>query len=86
MPEYTFTAHAKDMLREREILEQWVLQAINVPDEKSMGDDGNMHYFKSLRERENRFLHVVVNETPNQTALLPYFWIGGEGEQNETKD
>lgn len=73
MPEYTFTAHAKDMLREREIPEEWVSQAVNLPDEKNMGRDGNMHYFKSLPERENRVLHVVVNETVKPIRIVTLF-------------
>ena len=73
MPEYTFTAHARDMLREREIPEQWVLQAINEPDEKNMGNDGNMHFFKSMPERENRILHVVVNETVEPSRIVTLF-------------
>ena len=72
MPEPVFTVHARDMLREREIPEQWVLDAISAPDEKNIGSDGNSHYFKSLPERENRFLHVVVNESvePNRVVTL----------------
>ena len=73
MPEYTFTAHARDMLREREIPEQSVLQAINEPDEKNMGNDGNMHFFKSMPERENRILHVVVNETVEPSRIVTLF-------------
>jgi len=72
MSEYTFTIHARDMLREREISEEWVSQTVNRPDEKNIGKDGNMHYFKSLPERENQVLHVVVNETvkPNRVITL----------------
>ena len=72
MPEYVFTTHARDMLREREIPEQWVLNAIGEPDEKSMESDGNVHYFKTLSERDNRVLHIVVNETvePNRIVTL----------------
>jgi hypothetical protein len=72
MPEPIFTVHARDMLKEREIPEQWVLDAINAPDEKSIGSDGNAHYFKSSPESENRILHVVVNEfvEPNRIVTL----------------
>jgi len=72
MPEPVFTTHARDMLKEREIPEQWVLDAIRLPDEKSIEGDGNTHYFKSLPERENRILHVVVNESvePNRIVTL----------------
>lgn len=72
MPNYSFTIHTQDMLKERDILEAWVLQTINAPDDKNFGDDGNMHYFKSIPERGNRILHVVVNETvePNRIVTL----------------
>lgn len=40
---YIFTTHARDMLKERDILEQWVMQTIKEPDEKDTGADGNMH-------------------------------------------
>lgn len=72
MSEYLFSIHAKDMLKERDIPEQWVLQTISNPDKKDTGTDGNMHYFKALPERDNRVLHVVVNETvePNRIVTL----------------
>jgi hypothetical protein len=41
MPEYVITAHAKDMLKERGILEDWVLQTIQNPDQSRLGNDGN---------------------------------------------
>jgi hypothetical protein len=42
MPEYFFTTHAKDMLKEREITEQLVLQTIRNPDRRQSGNDGNI--------------------------------------------
>lgn len=73
MADYVFTLHARDMLKEREIPEQWVLDAISVPDEKSIESDGNTHYFKSLSERENRVLHIVVNETTEPSRIVTLF-------------
>jgi len=72
MSEYFFTAHAKDMLKEREILEEWVLQTIRNPDKRKLGSDGNTHYFRLLPERENHILHIVVNESvePNRIVTL----------------
>ncbi len=43
MPEFDFTAHARDMLTERNIPEDWVWRVLNGPSKKRMGDDGNMH-------------------------------------------
>lgn len=73
MSTYIFTTHARDMLKERNILEKWVLQTIDEPDEKNTGADGNVHYYKSLVERESRILHVVVNETTTPNRIVTLF-------------
>lgn len=54
------------MLKERKISEEWVWRTIDKPEMENMGEDNNIHYFKSIFESENRILHVVVN--PN---ILP---------------
>jgi hypothetical protein len=74
MPEPIFTVHARDMLKEREILVEWVLAVIIAPDEKIVGSDRNTHYFKSLSVRENRILHVVVNETAEPNRIVTLFF------------
>jgi hypothetical protein len=73
MPEYFFTAHAKDMLQEREIKEEWVLQTIHNPNKRQVGNDGNAHYFRLLPEREDRILHVVVNEAVEPNRIITLF-------------
>ena len=73
MSEYVFSIHARDMLRERGITEQQALQAISTPDDKRIGTDGNMHYFMSLPELDNRTLHVVVNETVEPNRIITLF-------------
>jgi hypothetical protein len=37
-----------------------------------MGDDGNIHYIKAIKERNNRILHIVVNPNfqPNRIVTL----------------
>jgi hypothetical protein len=72
MPEFDFTVHARDMLTERNIPEDWVWRALNQPDETHMGEDGYMHYTKAIQERDGRILHVVVNPTiqPNRIVTL----------------
>jgi hypothetical protein len=38
--------HAKDMLKERNILEEWVWRTVNSPSQMRTGEDGNTHYIK----------------------------------------
>lgn len=56
-----FTCHARDMLQERSIPEEWVRRTISCPDRTEVGADGNVHYIKAIPENGGRFLRVVVN-------------------------
>lgn len=85
MSEYVFTSHAKDMLKEREIMEQWVLQTIRNPDKKMLGNDGNTHYFRLLPERKNHVLHVVINETLEPNRIVTLFLTGEKGKEMRLK-
>lgn len=49
--------HAQDMLKERNIPEEWVWRTIREPDWQNVGKDNNVHYFKRIFEYENRILH-----------------------------
>jgi hypothetical protein len=75
MVEITFSKHAKDMLMERDILEEWVLRTINSPDrsEKRVEDD-NWHYTKSIPERGNRVLRVVVDQRVTPYRVVTMFF------------
>lgn len=64
--DFTLSSHARDVLDEREIPEQWVWSTIASPENVWEGEDGNMHYASSIAERDGRILHVVVN-----TRLIP---------------
>jgi len=72
MPDLDYTTHARDMLVERQILNEWIQRTINNPDKNWMGEDGNQHYTKAIPEREGRILHVVVNfnDYPNRIITL----------------
>lgn len=59
--EYELSAHAQDMLRERNISEEWIRRTIDKPDWENIGVDNNVHYFKSISEHDGRILHVVLN-------------------------
>lgn len=72
MPDFEFSSHAKDMLAERQILEEWVWRTIDSPDNREIGPDNNIHYVKVIAEHENRFLRVVVNPhvEPSRTVTV----------------
>ena len=53
MPDFELSAHTKEMLKERNIAEEWVWRTLDAPDKKRRGDDGNMHYTKRIRAAES---------------------------------
>lgn len=56
-----FSKHARDVMGERHIPEEWVLRAIAAPDRIDSRADGTAHYIKAIPEHGGRFLRVVVN-------------------------
>ena len=59
--DFKLSEHTQDMLKERNILEEWVWRTINNPDREDTGVDNNIHYYKDIPEHGGRILHVVVN-------------------------
>ena len=75
MVDVTLSAHARDMLKEREIPEEWVMLAINSADKSEKGAvDNNWHYIKSIPEREDRILRVVVNQEVSPYRVVTVFF------------
>lgn len=70
---YEFSTHAKDMLRERNIEEEWVWRTIETGKSKK-GDDGHLHYSKPIREKDGRILHVVINPYVNPRRIVTVFF------------
>ena len=68
------SAHAKDMLAERNIREEWVWRTITSPDSKETLADGNTHYTKAIKENENRVLRVVVNANAEPNRVVTVFF------------
>jgi hypothetical protein len=74
MPDKELSSHAKDMLTERNIPEEWVWRTINSPDSKESGADGNTHYTKAIEENASRILHVVMNENVEPNRIVTVFF------------
>lgn len=66
-PDFEFSSHARDMLQERHVPEEWVQRTFRSPDYTEVGADDNIHYIKAIPEFGGRLLRVVVN--PNQTPI-----------------
>ncbi|CAG0945826.1 hypothetical protein ANRL1_02583 [Anaerolineae bacterium] len=74
MADVVFTEHAKDVLTERSIPEEWVWRTLDIPDTRRTGTDGNKHYTKAIVENEGRILRVVVNESVEPKRIVTVFF------------
>ncbi|MCL5985297.1 MAG: DUF4258 domain-containing protein [Actinobacteria bacterium] len=72
--DFKLSAHTLDMLKERNIPEEWVWRTIDAPEWKNLGEDKNIHYFKSITEHEVRILHVVVNPRVSPKKVVTIFF------------
>jgi len=72
--DYVLSEHAKDMLKERGISEEWVRRTVNSPELEETGKDNNVHYYKSIPEYGERMLHVVVNPNVIPKRILTTFF------------
>jgi len=72
--DFKLSAHTQDMLKEREIPEEWMRRTIDKSDWKNIGEDNNIHYFKSIAEHEGRILHVVVNPHVSPKKVVTIFF------------
>jgi hypothetical protein len=72
MPAIEISEHATDMMRERDIPEEWLWRTLDAPDRTENGVDENTHYIKAIPERQGHFLRVIVNErvTPQRVVTL----------------
>ena len=74
MSEFELSVHSKEMLAERNILEEWVWRTIDTPTRKRMGEDGNLHFTKAIKERGGRVLRVVVNPNSDPRRIVTVFF------------
>jgi hypothetical protein len=81
MPDYELTSHAREMLIERNIPEEWIWRVLQNPDKTKLGEDGNRHYFKSIREQNGKILHVVINPNMHPNRVITLFFDRRAGER-----
>jgi hypothetical protein len=82
--DFKLSVHTQDMLKEREIPEEWAWRTINNSDWTNIGIDNNIHYFKSITEHAGRILHVVVNPHVSPKKVVTVFFDRKARRKNET--
>lgn len=66
--------HAQDILKERNILEDWVWKTIQEPGWQKIDEENNVHYFRKIIEYKNRVLHVVLNPNVSPQKVVTVFF------------
>ena len=74
MADLDYSDHARVVLQERAISEEWVERATAFPDRCDSGPDGNVHYLKAIPERDGRVLRVVVNPRGSRARIVTAFF------------
>lgn len=72
MVEYDISGHARNMMNERQISEEWVKETLSEPDYSEEKEDGTIHYIKAIAKHEERFLRVIVN--PKDLRVVTIFF------------
>jgi len=46
----------------------------NTPTEQNQAEDGNRHFYKAIRERSGKVLHVVINPNVQPNRVITLFF------------
>ena len=74
MSVYECSEHAREMLRERNILEAWVKRVLEEPEITEWKEDGTLHDLRAIEEFGGRYLRVVVNPEAVPQRIVTVFF------------
>jgi len=69
-----FTAHARTMMHERGIVEDWVKSTVLDPDMTEQRGDDEVHYLKKIPQKRGKVLRVIVNPSVNPERVITVFF------------
>lgn len=71
---FGYSRHARAMLRERNIPEEWVERTLADFERQEQAEDGTMHYVRPIREHGGRRLRVVINPSVTPRRVVTVFF------------
>ena len=74
MANIALSKHAQDVMRERNISQEWVHRAVDSPDLVENPADGTTHFLKAIPEHDGRYLRVVVNPDLTPVRVVTVFF------------
>ncbi len=69
---FDLSAHAKEMMVSRSILKNWIKATVEEPSVIIYIDECEAHYFRTIKENQNRCLKIVVN--PTKSLIVTAFF------------
>jgi hypothetical protein len=69
-----FTVHAKTMMQERMIQEDWVKSTVSNPDWIEEKRDDERHYLKQIPPNAGKFLRVIINPSVHPSRVITVFF------------
>ena len=69
-----FTAHARTMMHERGIQEDWIRNTVHNPDSTELRQDDEVHYLKMIPENGGKVLRVVINPSVDPKRVITMFF------------
>jgi len=70
----TFTAHARTMMQERRIQEDWIMSAVEHPDKTEEREADETHYLKKIPGAGGKILRVIVNPSVSPARVVTMFF------------
>lgn len=74
MSNIEYSLHARNVMEEREISEEWVERTVSEPDYNEVKADKTTHYIKAIPEFGGRFLRVVMNVSVEPNRVVTVFF------------
>ena len=69
-----YTAHARLMMQERMIEENWIISAAQNPDMTEIKRDDEKHYLKKIPQTGGKFLRVIINPSVRPPRVITVFF------------
>ena len=70
----TFTTHARTMMHERMIQEDWVTNTVNSPDSMEERRADEKHHLKKIPEAGGKTLRVIINPSTSPPRVITVFF------------
>ncbi len=71
---YVLTKHARDVLEEREIPEEWVAAALTSSDKMDWKNAEEVHFSKRIDAFGGRWLRVITNPSSDPKRIVTVFF------------